>query len=511
MRKQFLFSLLSGLGLLLAGCQGAPAPVSAPPSQPPPVPVVTPPSPAPPSPPSTDGFWHGQTAAGPWCSDKTSRLRGASAAAQDVVELRREVSPQMQALRGLRGVAAGEPQVVMALLPTGEAPDAAYRALRASARPQVTLLDNFGAWVRLRATAAQLQQLLEQRLIQYAEPEQVWHPQGLQVPADANLPRQNTYFKLTGLDRTWPQLELGCRHPVVAVIDSGWQGSTVGHRLNLVSPNSWYNAVTQTQGNADALVPGFTHGTEVAAVLTMVSNDASPGSGVANNLVKVLPISAMRSDGQLHGADVARAIEYALGSALNSTGQVVINPYPAQVINMSFAEAAGGELSAFLTSYLERVAARGVVSVAAVGNEGASGVSDLAQHPLVIGVGGVNSRGEWWQDSATVGSNYGSGVSVAGPAERVPVLLNGLPEQVSGTSMAAPWVAGQIALWMYANQQYRADGSMTNGLTGAALYTFLTGCLQATGSHDGIWREKGGFGVPDTARMVSPATGACRS
>jgi len=63
---------------------------------------------------------------------------------------------------------------------------------------------------------------------------------------------------------------------------------------------------------------------------------------------------------------------------------------------------------------------------------------------------------------------------------------------------------------MYANEQYRADGSKTNGLTGQALYDHLLGCFSAVGSQRGVKSDDLGYGKLDTGRMVSAAESACR-
>ena len=76
--------------------------------------------------------------------------------------------------------------------------------------------------------------------------------------------------------------------------------------------------------------------------------------------------------------------------------------------------------------------------------------------------------------------------------------------------MATPWVAAQIAMWMYANEQYRADGSRTLGLRGDALYNKLYACFAAVGSNLGAKDEYLGYGKLDTARLVSPTETGCR-
>ena len=108
-------------------------------------------------------------------------------------------------------------------------------------------------------------------------------------------------------EAAWAQLDTGCDHPVVAVLDSGWVGSTTHAEYNLVPKSAWFNAITTTQGNADsvvtdpALVNGRNHGTAVAGVIAMTTNGYGAGAGVAYNLAKVLPITVMSSDSYING------------------------------------------------------------------------------------------------------------------------------------------------------------------------------------------------------------------
>ncbi|AWT37356.1 hypothetical protein DM785_16720 (plasmid) [Deinococcus actinosclerus] len=506
--------------LALSACGSGPAATTTPP---------TPPTPDTPKPPSTGvsdtylpkaGFWDGQTAQGPWCKATGGQSLGAQAAAtlnaQQVQAMYQTPTPGMRALNGLSAdlktlsAQSAAPRSLALMLPT-DAPAAS--GLNALKDAGVTVREDFGGyWITADLSPAQASTLISQGLIQYAEPLQTRKPVGLPTPTDANLINQDKYLPMMNTQAAWSQLEPGCAHPVIAVIDTGWNGPTSQAEYNLVPTSSWYNADTNTVGNA---TPSMTepavadHGTAVAGVIALTTNGYGTGAGIGYNLLKVQPINAASSTGNFVDGNSVRALMYATGS-VTMNGQTFTNPYPANIINASWGTAPTLTPSQFLQSYFDYAAQRGIVIVAAVGNELAHGTTDTAGLKRSIGAAGVMFNGERWVDpyQAGKGSNYGPGVDVAAPAMAVPTVTKDGPSYWSGTSMASPWVAAQIGLWMYANQQYA--GSKTLKLTGDALYDKLYACFAATGSNRGVKDEYLGFGKLDTARLVSPTETACR-
>jgi subtilisin family serine protease len=118
----------------------------------------------------------------------------------------------------------------------------------------------------------------------------------------------------------------------------------------------------------------------------------------------------------------------------------------ARVLNLSAAfvqPSSGGERE--LEEALDYAARLGIIVVAAAGNQGALGSSAITRHPWVIPVAGCDLRGR------PVGqTNLGNSVGRRGllaPGEGVTSLgAEGAPLALGGTSVAAPFVTGTIAL-----------------------------------------------------------------
>jgi subtilisin family serine protease len=118
----------------------------------------------------------------------------------------------------------------------------------------------------------------------------------------------------------------------------------------------------------------------------------------------------------------------------------------ARVLNLSAAFAqpsSRGERE--LEEALDYAVRRGIIVVAAAGNQGALGSSVITRHPWVIPVAACDLRGRPLGQT-----NLGSSVGRRGllaPGEGVTSLgAEGAPHTLGGTSVAAPFVTGTIAL-----------------------------------------------------------------
>lgn len=179
------------------------------------------------------------------------------------------------------------------------------------------------------------------------------------------------------------------------------------------------------------------HGTFVAGILVATRGSAAPAICPGCTLL-VRPIFAETSatGGHMPSAtprELATAITDCVGAG-------------AQVINISAAvvqPSARAELE--LTEALDYSASRGVIVVAAAGNQGTVGSSVLTRHPWVIPVAACSQQGR-----PVSYSNLGNSIGRRGlsaPGENITSLVaNGEPLKFGGTSAAAPFVTGAVAL-----------------------------------------------------------------
>ena len=161
---------------------------------------------------------------------------------------------------------------------------------------------------------------------------------------------------------------------------------------------------------------GFGHGTMVAGVVHLVAPTAY-----------ILPLKAFHVDGTGYASDVIRAINYAVH-------------HNANILNMSFSFALPSNA---LKMTLNNATLRGVIAVAAAGNNGQQTLVYPAAYNNVMGVASTSNN-----DTLSTFSNYGPNlVWVGAPGEGVVTLYPyGTYAATWGTSFSTPFVAGGAAL-----------------------------------------------------------------
>lgn len=193
------------------------------------------------------------------------------------------------------------------------------------------------------------------------------------------------------------------------------------------------NGATCTKANSTACL----HGTFVAGILSAKRNSSAPA--ICPNCTLLLrPIFTERISG---AEQIPSATPIELATAILDC----INA-SAKVINLSLALArpsTRGENA--LQAALDRAMNRGVIVVAAAGNQGTLGSSAITRHPWVIPVAACDLNGRPMN-----GSNLGSSIGRRGlsaPGNSITSLASeGRLLTFGGTSVAVPFVTGTVAL-----------------------------------------------------------------
>jgi subtilisin family serine protease len=179
------------------------------------------------------------------------------------------------------------------------------------------------------------------------------------------------------------------------------------------------------------------HGTFVAGVLCAKRGSVAPAVCPDCTLV-VCPVFAEAANGNL---DPPSAEPEELAAAILSCIEA-----GARVINLSLAlMQSSPQARLALRQALDHAARRGVLIVAAAGNQGAVGGTIITAHPWVVPVGACDLRGKPLNES-NLGHSIGRRGLLAAGEQVTSLGSEGEPLTLGGTSAAAPFVTGAIAL-----------------------------------------------------------------
>lgn len=190
---------------------------------------------------------------------------------------------------------------------------------------------------------------------------------------------------------------------------------------------------TCTQASSAACL----HGTFVAGILSAKRDSPAPAI-CPNCTLLVRPIFAETAtvNGELPSAtpdELAQAILDCI-----EAGTWVLN------VSAALAQPSIKDERA-LEEVLEYAAKRGVIVVAAAGNQGTLGSTAITRHPWVIPVVAYDLQGRP-MDQSNLGSSIGRR-GLGAPGDRITSLgAEGRPVTLGGTSAAAPFVTGAVAL-----------------------------------------------------------------
>ena len=287
-------------------------------------------------------------------------------------------------------------------------------------------------------------------------------PPAPEPPAPAPLPDVPIY----GTDRDWNLNAVGAPEAwandytgegvVVAVLDTGvdrlhpelvdniWRnhgeiaGDGIDNDRNGYADDVYgWNFADQTNNTFD----DHLHGTHVAGTIA-AARDGRGTTGVAYD-VEIMPVRVLNANGSGSSQAVAAGIRYAVANG-------------ADIINLSL----GGGISREILAALRIAAEAEVLVVAAAGNAAAATPTAPAIHSReldnVISVGAHDRLNRRARFSNRVGSSGAVQVDAPGVAVQS-TIPGGRYGTLSGTSMAAPHVAGLAALTLSANPALSAD------------------------------------------------------
>lgn len=290
------------------------------------------------------------------------------------------------------------------------------------------------------------------------------------VPNDPDYLKQQQMWRQIGAETAW-DFTTGSKQVTVAIIDTG---ADIWH--DDLKENIWTNPYELSDNGYDDDRNGFVddihgwnfiednnnvrtsvldtsddpeairHGTIIAGLIGSTGDNLRNGTGL-NWKVKIMPLRAIASDGSGSYEQVAKAVQYAIDNKVD-------------VISLSFV---GTKDDVYLKQILREAYDKGIVIVAAAGNDQLSGNGNLnttRHYPVcmdsesvenwIIGVSSVDDS-----DRLSRFANYGSCVDLVAPGQNIFSSERYAPGYGfdkefggpwQGTSFAVPLVAGSAAL-----------------------------------------------------------------
>ena len=268
--------------------------------------------------------------------------------------------------------------------------------------------------------------------------------------AEAEIRRQQVVGVL-GADIDWPgiselkKLENG-KEVIVAIIDSGIDMNHPELKDRLYKGKDFLDDSEMKDDTG--------HGTHVAGIIA-ANADGIGINGVTPSAIKILPLKVLNKDtnGFIYkGRVITDIIADALAMAIESN---------VDVINMSLGWPQLVNTPKIVRA-LDVAAERGIVLVAASGNNNKDVPTWPCAHPAVICVGAMDNQGKLAEFS-----NHGGKVDLVAPGEwivsSIPLALESRTlriqgyEAKNGSSQAAPFVAAAAALIKLQNPSFKAD------------------------------------------------------
>ena len=312
-----------------------------------------------------------------------------------------------------------------------------------------------------RARDGFLEAIAASDVVAYVEPNASLHASV--VPNDREYGQQSAPQQV-GCEAAW-ETTVGSEDVSIAVVDQGVQYDhpDLEGAAGETGANFLGSGADPYPADADER-----HGTHVAGIAAGATDNGVGTAGISD--CSLLAARALSGSGDGSLSNVADGIQWAADAG-------------ADVINVSFGAPQHYET---LASACEYAIAEGALIVAAAGNEGSENVDFPAAYKDVVAVAALDGNG------IASYSNVGRAIDIAAPGTD---LLSAVPwddyARISGTSMAAPVVAGVAGLALSA----RPDLSPLE----------LRDHLLATATDLGLDETRQGAGRVDAAAAVATA------
>ncbi|MGO4886920.1 S8 family peptidase [Anaerobacillus sp. MEB173] len=302
--------------------------------------------------------------------------------------------------------------------------------------PTIEMVKNGGPYIVIRdetRTTPQLITMLEsEENIESAEPNYVLTKQvpdrnkmnrsdkateSVTIPNDEFFQPYQWNLSQIETERGW-DISSGREEVIIAIIDSGVDPD---HEDLSAKMTEGFNAFDQSNNHMDE----HGHGTHVAGIAAALTNNITGIAGVSWHN-QIMPIKVLDENAEGSAFEIANGIRWA-------------TDHGAKVINMSLGDA---HYSRVIHDAIRYAYNKDVVLIAASGNDNVEQPMYPAGLKEVLAVSAVD-----YHRNKAVFSNYGNYIDVAAPGEHIPSTF---PENhyvyMSGTSMAAPHVAGLAGL-----------------------------------------------------------------
>ena len=248
--------------------------------------------------------------------------------------------------------------------------------------------------------------------VEYVEPDYPVYAD--ETPNDTNFSGQWGMSKIQA-PQAWGVTH-GSSSIKIAILDTG---------IDLTHPDLAAKIVaTKNFSTSTTVSDVYGHGTHCAGIAAAITNNSTgvAGAGYNSNLMDV---KVLNDNGSGYTSAISQGIIWAADNGAN-------------VINLSLGATGGSTTFQQAVDYAWN---KGVVVVAAAGNNGSSNPSYPAYYSNTIAVAATDEN-----DKLYSFSNYGDWVDVAAPGSAYSTLPNSGYGNMSGTSMATPFVSGLAAL-----------------------------------------------------------------